>query len=220
MNPKNEEAAPVVFVVDDDASVRLAIQNLLDSVGLQAVTYASAREFLSTRRLDAPSCLVLDVRLPEQSGLDFQIALAESDIRIPIIFITGHGDIAMAVGAMKAGAIEFLTKPFREQDLLDAIQRGIDRDRALRRQQTEIEGLRQRLSSLTPRERQVLALTVGGLSNKQIASELGTGESVVKFHRGQVMRKMQVTSLPDLVRITDRLGHQRHLLQSSKRFDN
>jgi FixJ family two-component response regulator len=198
--------APVVYVVDDDAAARAAIQSLLHSVGLRAETFGSAREFLACRREDAPACLVLDVRLPGVSGLDFQRDLAARKLAIPIIFITGHGDIPMSVEAMKAGAIEFLTKPFRGQALLDAIHTAIERDRAARHEQSKEAELRQRLATLTPREREVMHLVISGLLNKQIAAEMRTSERTVKIHRGQVMRKMQAGSLPDLVRMAGTLG--------------
>jgi FixJ family two-component response regulator len=198
--------APVVYVVDDDAAARAAIQSLLHSVGLRAETFGSAREFLACRREDAPACLVLDVRLPGVSGLDFQRDLAARKVAIPIIFITGHGDIPMSVEAMKAGAIEFLTKPFRGQALLDAIHTAIERDRAARHEQSKEAEVRQRLATLTPREREVMHLVISGLLNKQIAAEMRTSERTVKIHRGQVMRKMQAGSLPDLVRMAGTLG--------------
>src|SRR6266851_4629560 len=188
--------APVVFVVDDDPSVRRAIKRLIESVGLQVELFGSTQEFLQARRLDAPSCLVLDIRLPGMSGLDFQRELAEADIQIPIIFITAHGDIPMTVRAMKAGAVEFLTKPFRDQDLLDAIQQGLERDRARRSQEAEVAILRGRFESLTPGERKVLPLVVSGRPNKQIAAEIGTSEATVKVHRSQLMKKMGADSLP------------------------
>jgi len=199
------DAAPVVFVVDDDPSVRRAIKRLIESVGLQVELFGSTQEFLQVRRLDAPSCLVLDIRLRGKSGLDFQRELAEANIQIPIIFITAHGDIPMTVRAMKAGAVEFLTKPFRDQDLLDAVQLALERDRAKRQQQAEIAWLRERLESLTPREREVLPLVVSGLLNKQIAAEIGTSETTVKVHRSQLMRKMGAESLAELVRMAQRL---------------
>jgi len=199
-----EEA--VVYVVDDDAAARAAIQSLLHSVGLRAETFGSPPEFLAGYRPDAPACLVLDVRLPGASGLDFQRDLAARNVTIPIIFITGHGDIPMSVEAMKAGAMEFLTKPFRGQVLLDAIHKAIERDRAVRREQSRVAELRQRLGTLTPREREVMQFVISGLLNKQIASELGASERTVKIHRGQVMRKMQAGSLPDLVRMAGKLG--------------
>jgi FixJ family two-component response regulator len=175
-------------------------------VGLRAEAFASPREFLKSERSDAPGCLVLDVRLPGASGLDFQNELAAAKVEIPIIFITGHGDIPMSVQAMKAGAVDFLTKPFRDQDLLDAVQRAMERDRLRRALQTEVMEARKRFNTLTPREREVMELVNAGLLNKQIASQLGTSETTTKIHRGQVMRKMQVQSVPDLVRMAERLG--------------
>ena len=200
------EADAMVFVVDDDAPMRESLKDLLRSVGLRVEAFASAQEFLHTKRPDVPGCLVLDVRLQGLSGLDLQKRMAEADMEIPIIFITGHGDIPMTVQAMKAGAVEFLTKPFRDQDLLDAIQQALERDRRAREHRTKIEELHSRYRSLTPREREVIALVVAGLLNKQIAGELGTSEASVKVHRQHVMEKMGAGSLADLVRIADRLG--------------
>ncbi|HEV2717680.1 MAG TPA: response regulator transcription factor [Terriglobales bacterium] len=200
------DVAPIVFVVDDDPSVRRAIKRLVESVGLQVELFGSPQEFLQRGRCDVPGCLVLDIRLPGKSGLDFQRELAEANIPIPIIFITAHGDIPMTVRAMKAGAVEFLTKPFRDQDLLDAIQVALERDAARRKQESEIATLRERYESLTPREREVLPLVVSGLLNKQIAANLGTSEATVKVHRSQLMRKMGADSLADLVRMAEKLG--------------
>jgi RNA polymerase sigma factor (sigma-70 family) len=200
------EPASTVYVVDDDPSVRRAIKRLVESVGLEVELFESPQEFLSGRHPDVTSCLVLDIRLPGFSGLDFQRQLAQANIPIPIIFITAHGDIPMTVRAMKAGAVEFLTKPFRDQDLLDAIQAGLERDRERREREAEIVVLRERFESLTPREREILPLIVSGLLNKQIAAEIGTSETTVKVHRGQLMRKMAAESLPDLVRMAEKIG--------------
>jgi len=196
---------PVVFVVDDDASMRAALENLLDSVGLEVHAFASPQEFLQAKHPDAPSCLVLDVRLPGKSGLAFQEDLINTGISLPVIFITGHGDIPMSVRAMKAGAVEFLTKPFPEQALLDAIHAAVERDRARRRDAVIVADLKARYATLTERERQVLKLVAAGRANKQIAGDLGISEVTVKVHRGQVMRKMRVRALADLVRMADRL---------------
>jgi len=195
-----------VFVIDDDASMREAIGRLLHAIGLTVRTFGSAREFLSTPLPDIPACVVLDVRLPGSSGLDLQREMVERGIHVPVIFITGHGDIAMSVQAMKAGAVEFLTKPFRDQDLLDAVRSGIHRDREGRKERTELAALREGLSHLTRRERQVMALVVAGLLNKQIALRLGTSEKTIKIHRSQVMRKMHADSLAELVRMSQKLG--------------
>ena len=197
---------PKVFVVDDDESVRNSLRRLLTSVGLAVEVFPSAQAFLDRARADAPGCLVLDVQLPGLSGLDLQTELADTDTAPPIIFLTGHGDIPMSVKAMKAGAVEFLTKPFHERDLVDAIRNAIDRDRVARRAWQELAELRHRYDSLTPREREVMAKIVAGMINKQIAAEFGTSEVTVKEQRGKVMLKMQVTSLADLVRIAARLG--------------
>ena len=198
-------AVSTVFIIDDDRGVRQAIQDLVESVGLHAESFASGEEFLSRRSTTGPSCLVLDVRLPQMSGLDFQRRLTETGMHIPIIFITAHGDIPMSVRALKSGAVEFLTKPFRDQDLLDAIQQALEHDRNAQEQQAEIHALQQRYHGLTPREQQVMALVVSGMLNKQIACEIGASEPTVKIHRGNVMHKMQAGSVVDLVRMADKL---------------
>ena len=198
-------SAGMVFVVDDDASMRESLKNLIRSVGLRVETLASAQDFLRAKRGDEPGCLVLDVRMPGLSGLDLQKRMAEADVDLPIIFLTGHGDIPMSVRAMKAGAVEFLTKPVREQDLLEAVQQALERDRAVRNQRMKLEGLRERLDSLTPKERDVMGKVVAGLLNKQIAGELRMSETTVKIHRHQVMEKMKAASLAELVRMADHL---------------
>jgi FixJ family two-component response regulator len=200
------ETEAMVYVVDDDASMRASLNNLIRSVGLRAELFGSAQEFLRSKRPEVPSCLVLDVRLPGLSGLDLQRRTAEAGMDIPIIFITGHGDIPMTVRAMKAGAVEFLTKPFRDQDLLDAIQQALERDRQACEQRAAVEDLRGRFALLSPREREVMARVVAGLLNKQIGAELGTSETTIKIHRHQVMEKMGAGSVPELVRMADRLG--------------
>jgi FixJ family two-component response regulator len=198
-------AVPTVFIIDDDRGMRRAVQDLVESVGLRAESFATGQEFLNKKRISDPSCLVLDVRLPQMSGLDFQRRLAEIGMRIPIIFITAHGDIPMSVGALKSGAVEFLTKPFRDQDLLDAIQQALQRDRIALEQEAEVHDLHRRYQALTAREREVMALVVSGKVNKQIASEIGASEATVKIHRGNVMQKMRAGSLIELVRIADKL---------------
>ena len=203
------ETEPIVFVVDDDPSMRQALANLFRSVGLRAEVFGSARELLESELPDVASCLVLDIRLPGPSGLDFQAELAKADIQIPIIFMTGHGDIPMTVKAMKAGAIDFLTKPFRDQDMLDAVATAIERDRTRRRDQKAVAELRAVFETLTTRERDVFALVASGLMNKQIAAEIGLAEITVKIHRGHLMRKMGARSPADLVRMAEMLGIRR-----------
>jgi FixJ family two-component response regulator len=206
---EQREAQSIVFVVDDDASLRDALRSLLRSVGLRVEVFGSAADFLKGRLPDAVSCLVLDLRLPGISGLDFQAELAKAGIHIPIIFITGHGDIPMTVRAMKAGAVEFLAKPFRDQDLLDAVQVALERDRSRRAEDKAVHDLRTRFESLTPREQEVIGLVTAGLLNKQVAAEIGVSEITVKVHRGNVMKKMGARSLADLVRMADALGIRR-----------
>jgi FixJ family two-component response regulator len=200
------EAEPIVFVVDDDPSVRTSTERLVRSAGFKVKTFGSAREFRESFRPEGPACLVLDVRLPGQSGLDLQRELTGSGVQIPIIFMTGHGDIPMSVRAMKAGAVEFLTKPYRKNDLLEAIRASIERDRASRKERLEAGALRQRFEQLTPREREVMALVVAGLLNKQIAGELATSERTIKFHRAHIMQKMEAESLAELVQLAGQLG--------------
>ena len=198
-------AVPTVFIIDDDRGMRQAIHDLVESVGLRAESFATGEEFLGTKHIGRPSCLVLDVRLPQMSGLDFQRRLAEGGLRIPIIFVTAHGDIPMSVKALKSGAVEFLTKPFRDQDLLDAIQQALEWDGIAQKEQAEVADLQKRHQALTLREREVMTLVVSGMLNKQIASEIGASEATVKVHRGNVMHKMQASSVVDLVRMADKL---------------
>jgi FixJ family two-component response regulator len=208
--PRNLASAeePIVFVIDDDAPMREALGNLFRSVGLQVEVFGSASEFLQSKLQDVPGCLILDIRLPRLSGLDFQAELVKAGIHIPIIFMTGHGDIPMSVRAMKAGAIDFLTKPFRDQDMLDAVTTAIERDRGNRNEARILSDLRALFATLTPREREVMALVTAGLMNKQIAAEIGIAEITVKIHRGHIMRKMAAKSLADLVRMAQALGLQ------------
>jgi FixJ family two-component response regulator len=206
VSPATKTARSIVFVVDDDPSVRDAIRRLLETVDLPVEAFGSAREFLAGDLPDIPSCLVLDVRLPGISGIDFQRELNKGDIRIPIIFITAHGDVPMSVKAMKAGAVEFLIKPFHDQDLLDAVQMALEKDRLRRLADAAIAELQGRLQTLTPREREVFPLVISGLLNKQIAAEMNASEGTVKVHRSQLMRKMEAKSVPDLVRMAEKLG--------------
>ena len=200
------EVEPIVFVVDDDLSVRRSTERLIRAAGLKVQTFTSAKEFLKNARFEGPACLVLDVRMPGLSGMDLQVELTQSGIQVPIIFITGHGDIPMSVRAMKAGAVEFLAKPFRTRSLLDAVRAAIERDRSAHKERSETGELRQRYEQLTPREREVMALVVTGLLNKQVAGQLDTTERTIKFHRSHIMQKMRAESLADLVRMTEKLG--------------
>lgn len=206
MNQPNSPTDPIVLIVDDDESFRAFLSRLVSTVGLKSLTFSTADEFLGSKRPDAPACLILDVQMPGLSGLDLQRELGRKGLAIPIVFITGHGDIPMSVQAMKAGAVGFLTKPFRNQDLLDAIREGINLDIEARKQRAEVDGLRKRFQSLTPREREVMAQVVAGLLNKQIGGELGMTERTVKAHRAQVMLKMEAGSVADLVRMSEKLG--------------
>jgi len=201
------QADPTIFVIDDDVSIRQGLESLIKSVGWKVRTFKNAQDFLHSGEIDAPGCLILDVRLPGLSGLDLQRSLAERKNHLPIIFLTGHGDIPMSVRAMKAGAVEFLTKPFREQDLLDAVRLAIDRDHAVQQRQSAMAELSERYDTLTPREREVMGLVVSGLLNKQAAASLGVSEVTIKVHRGQIMQKMHAQSLADLVKMADRLQH-------------
>jgi FixJ family two-component response regulator len=207
--PETNADQPIVYVVDDDPSMRRALTNLFESVDLKVEAFGSAQEILQSKRPEVPSCLVLDIRLPGLSGLDLQADLAKANINTPIIFITGHGDIPMTVRAMKGGAVDFLTKPVRDQDMLDAVRAAIDRDRKRRDIEKTVSSVKSRFESLTPRERDVLSLVASGLMNKQVAAELGLAEITIKIYRGQIMRKMGAKSLADLVRMTEALGIQR-----------